>query len=1052
MVTDLDPWYRMRENLVRMLSADLVGSEEDASIDEPPLDRFVMGILYPQAAMTLEEESDVPEAADGVGPDNTYDPAVALSRRQYPSSMGLTVAVVPADTPSINVAVSAARYDEYRASSVPETNTEDAVDETTTSSTPKDSWTRVSPEIDSISVRTDQVGREIRTLVEGLELHILVRSVIRGVAPITLALVNTLEAPAKGRRDEACWFQPEISVSVHRGEFVDRNLAKGHATDKEAGSYALLYRGVRDLAVGHGCSVDWAVNESTVTRLTSTFVPTHAVALADAAGAEIPIAMNDLADGRGLESLESMVESYEDWIRNRRSDATGLDGDLRAAADKHMAEATEAASRMRRGIELIRENEFAAEAFGLMNAAMNLQRYRQDLARSGPEVADATVQQWRPFQMAFILMNLPDLADPESDGRDEVDLLWFPTGGGKTEAYLGLISFVIFLRRLRDPMAGGVSVLMRYTLRLLTIQQFHRAAGLICAMESIRRERLADSARISLGLWVGRGATPNSADEAKSALKLMAVGDKSDKGNPQQLLSCPACGTKLPLKQYTVLTNPDRLSVVCPNLECEFHDGLPVHLIDEDVYRERPSLVIGTVDKFAMMAWKSQTQSLFGSDGSNPPPDLIVQDELHLISGPLGTMVGLYETAVDAACSRGGARPKVIASTATIRRADDQVKAVFNRSARQFPPSGLVASDSYFSVDAPASDKGDRLYVGLMAPGVSHATLMVRAYAAVLQAAADEETDEEVRDAYWTLLGYFNSLRVLGGAFMQVQDDVPDRLKVIATRLGRPMRELDDDTLELTSRIDSTKVPEALERLSTTLPEAPDVVLATNMISVGVDVDRLGLMAVMGQPQATAEYIQATSRVGRKYPGLVLVLYNSARSRDLSHYELFKSYHQALYRQVEATGATPFAARARDRGLHGMFVSLVRQMVKAAAADKSAGKVGQWTADLEEVVDTIVERTRDVASSEVHAVEVQLGELMDAWRAAADNGTVDHFPGWYQQKINALLQDTSEVVDDVDFDYPVDEPPWPTMTSLRDVDATSGLYLVPTKARKDANA
>ena len=225
------------------------------------------------------------------------------------------------------------------------------------------------------------------------------------------------------------------------------------------------------------------------------------------------------------------------------------------------------------------------------------------------------------------------------------------------------------------------------------------------------------------------------------------------------------------------------------------------------------------------------------------------------------------------------------------------------------------------------------------------------------------------------------------------------------------------------------------------------------MISVGVDVDRLGLMAVMGQPQATAEYIQATSRVGRKYPGLVLVLYNSARSRDLSHYELFKSYHQALYRQVEATGATPFAARARDRGLHGMFVSLVRQAIKAAASDKSAGKVGEWTADLDQVVETIVARTRDVAKSEVEAVEGQLNELIDAWRSAADNGTVDHFPGWFRQKVNALLQDTSGVVDDVDFDYPVDEPPWPTMTSLRDVDATSGLYLVPTlKAKKAADA
>ena len=1029
MSVDLDPWYDLRGRLVDALTADLVGGPDDEVLDEAPLDRFVMGILHPQAASGMEAEAEIPDAADGNGADNTYDPAVALSRRQYPSSMGLTIAVDTVSTPEMSIKVAAVLYGEDEATS---------------------SWTRTIDAEHSVNVLTNAAGRTKYEVVEGLELQVFVRREVRGSVPITVALVNTLPPPAAGKRDGACWFQPRIELSVAAGQFIDRNVARGHGTDKEAASYALLYRGVRDLAVGHGCSVEWDRATSRVTEVSTTFVPRHAVALAEAAGSGgSKLLMEELAAKSGVQALEQMVAGYESWIALRVEDAKGLDGQLRTAADKHLAEAAVAASRMRSGIALLLEDPVAGEAFALMNEAMRLQRYRQDLARNGKEAAERAVQEWRPFQMAFILMNLSDLTDPESDGRDEVDLLWFPTGGGKTEAYLGLISYSIFLRRFRDPQAGGVSVLMRYTLRLLTIQQFERAAGLICAMESIRRERMSGAARISLGLWVGQGATPNNTADARSGLKALGNGEFAKKGNPRQLLNCPACGTHLPLSAYRVLAGPDRLDVRCPNTECDFADGLPVHVIDEDVYRERPSLVIGTVDKFAMMAWKEQARSLFGSDGQNPPPDLIVQDELHLISGPLGTMVGLYETAVDAACSRV-ARPKVVASTATIRRADDQVKAVFARAARQFPASGLEAADSYFSVEAAPAVKGDRLYVGLMSPSVSHTTLMVRVYAAILQAAAELEADESVRDAYWTLLGYFNSLRVLGGAFMQVQDDVPDRLKVIATRLGQEQRELNDSTLELTSRIDSSEVPAALERLGTSLPdeESPDVVLATNMISVGVDVDRLGLMAVMGQPQSTAEYIQSTSRVGRVFPGLVLVLYNAARSRDLSHYELFQSYHQALYRQVEATGATPFAARARDRGLHGMLVSLVRQVVSGAGEDRSAGRIAEWTDGLASAKQIVVERCLQVAPDEAEALSQQIDELIDSWGHAAADGQVTHYPGWFQGVEKALLMDAGAVVDDEEFDYPVDAPPWPTMTSLRDVDATSHLYLVPTAHKK----
>ncbi len=583
---------------------------------------------------------------------------------------------------------------------------------------------------------------------------------------------------------------------------------------------------------------------------------------------------------------------------------------------------------------------------------------------------------------------------------------------------------------------------MRYTLRLLTIQQFERAAGLICALESLRKTELPDARSISLGLWVGQAATPNNVKDAQAALNAMKAGGVSKKGNPVQLLNCPVCGAGLALEDYKILKMPDRMNVRCHDAECEYANGLPVHLVDEDVYRERPSLVIGTVDKFAMMAWREQVRNLFSRDGKHSPPDLIVQDELHLISGPLGTMVGLYEAAVDAACT-GATRPKVIASTATIRRASDQVLAVFDRDARQFPPPGLDSTDSYFSVEAPADLKGTRRYLGVLSPSVSHTTLMVRCYGALLQAAKDLPADEEVRDAYWTLLGYFNSLRVLGGAYMQVLDDVPDRIKVVAGRQGSEPRELNDPG-ELTSRIDSSEIPRALEDLGRSIPDpdAQDVVLATNMISVGVDVERLGLMAVMGQPQTTAEYIQSTSRVGRKHPGLVVVLYNSARSRDLSHYENFGAYHRALYRQVEATGATPFAARARDRGLHGVLVSMVRLLVDELAADSRAIQMPNFIAEVEAVGAKLVKRADRIAPVEAARVKDQLDALISSWRAECGSSPSLKYAGW-RDAAGSLLLDPSQVMSADEVVFPVDDPAWPTMTSLRDVDATTGLYLVP---------
>ncbi|WP_241661199.1 helicase-related protein [Thermomonospora catenispora] len=543
-------------------------------------------------------------------------------------------------------------------------------------------------------------------------------------------------------------------------------------------------------------------------------------------------------------------------------------------------------------------------------------------------------------------------------------------------------------------------------------------------------------------MWVGRAATPNTIAEAATSLERLRAGEELQEKNPVQLRVCPWCGTAMDAWNYEVDLETSRMRTFCSSDECDFHEELPVHVVDERIYRVRPTLLIATVDKFAQITWRGQVAALFNRSGApegTPPPELIVQDELHLISGPLGSLAGLYETAVDVAADE----PKVIASTATIRRAEQQVRSLFNRRVCQFPPAGLDARDSWFAVEAPAEDKASRRYVGLLTTHLSQATLWVRTYAALLHHAADIGGEDAVRDAYWTLVGYFNSLRLLAAAELQFHDDVQDRLKLLAGRQGvvpRPAELLS----ELTSRVKSSDIPQRLKDLERALPDedALDAVLATNMISVGVDVDRLGLMAIMGQPQTTAEYIQASSRVGRRHPGLVVVLFNAARSRDRSHYENFTSYHSALYRQVESTSVTPFSPRTRDRALHAVLVGMARLLYPEARPNGAAGNVESFVNRLEELKDLILARVKSIApdaSDELHGTERDLDGIIERWRwlAARNPKLVYEAPANLKHdesraKGAALLR--SHADEDLDLAYQ-------TLWSLRDVDVESDLYL-----------
>ena len=731
-------------------------------------------------------------------------------------------------------------------------------------------------------------------------------------------------------------------------------------------------------------------------------------------------------------------------------------------------------------------------AFRIANRAMLMQQIHsgipaRELDSEFPPLPEdyiegpGEVTRWRPFQLAFLIMNIPGASSTESEDRELVDLIWFPTGGGKTEAYLGLAAYSIALRRLRNPADAGTAVLMRYTLRLLTAQQFQRASALILSLEQLRKERYLDAdlgnEPISIGLWVGQSLSPNRRAEARSALRRIRQ-DGRRANNPFQVLHCPWCGCEL--------KNPDRLGYVderdpnqghrtvvfrCPDARCSWSSTdtrLPILVIDDDIFDTPPTLVLGTVDKFAQVAWNQSTGRLFGIGTDYSPPELIIQDELHLISGPLGTIVGLYEGAIERFCRRGDRIPKIVASTATIRQADEQCRALYNRNTAEFPAQGLSAGDSYFAwenVDAPG-----RLYAGVFASGLkSHATAQVRTCSALLQhvipvpsgestegqqeeARADPTNSDgvqsepelargtyfETSDPYGTLVWYFNSLRELGYATTMCSGDIPDYLKSMCRRGDVPwdFKRRIRNYVELTSRRTADEIPEILEQLEQRWMPKPDgrapvdILLATNMISVGVDVSRLGLMVVTGQPKSTSEYIQATSRVGRQLPGLVVTVYSQSKSRDRSHYEQFIGYHQAFYRFVEATSITPFSPPARDRGLRGVLIALARLAVGLESPDE----LGASREAVQNELNQILDRIAEIDPDEEEEAALEFSRALDEWEAT--------LPPDFGQMAGTATTRTLAYPYGSTPDPVFNERSWPVLTSMRNVDGTAEARVV----------
>ncbi|MCC0724285.1 helicase-related protein [Clostridioides sp. ZZV14-6104] len=834
----------------------------------------------------------------------------------------------------------------------------------------------------------------------------------KGKFGITVMLINE----AEGFDDTKYVFQPEIIIDSCENNIT---FLSSHSLENSINPQLdLLYRHKKSYGIGHGTSVDFSeVNvETGIGRIRTNYMPSYEVPntkfdVEPTNSFDILSMLNlsDLSDIKKevlIKELEEFVQNYEKWIYNidLKLQNELLDNQLKNIAKENIKSCRVAKERMYEGIKILLNNEEAFKAFQLANKSMLIQRIQSkykkevDSKHSFEAYKKYSIKEarWRGFQLGFLLMTIASIVNKKNKFRDIVDLIWIPTGGGKTEAYLGVSAFTIFYRRLNRKENGyGTAIIMRYTLRLLATQQFERACKLICACEYIRREEAINlgDLPISIGLWIGANQTPNSIYEADKIKKELLNDKNSD--NKFQLLKCPWCGeplTKLDENSsgewgYKITRGKDKKFVfICPSSKCYFNEELPVQVVDECLYEEPPTLLFSTVDKFAMLPWKEKASSFFGHGSENDCPELIIQDELHLISGPLGTLVSLFETSIDYLCGIKGVRPKIISSTATICEANNQVKNLYNRDTSQFPPIGIEIEDSYFVKEEVNLNKAGRLYIGVCGIGQTQTTTEIRLFASILQRVSRLNIPYDIKDKYWTLVSYFNSIRELGKASTLIYDDVKDYMIRIANRNGKmsDIRKIYSAS-ELTSRISSSQIIKTLNDLDKEYPnkDVVNVLLATNMISVGVDVARMNIMTIIGQPKLTSEYIQASSRVGRSDPGIVFTLYDGRKSRDESHYEIFQSYHQAFYKYVEPTSITPFSEPALERMLHSVFITMVRHSTDLND-ERSACYFDENDLKIREIRTFILDRCYSLNKSDYIITKRILDDIIAKWKYKAE--------------------------------------------------------------------
>jgi len=818
---------------------------------------------------------------------------------------------------------------------------------------------------------------------------------------------------------ELCLFQTCAHITPVSSKLITYTDPVSYVFDDENNETEYIYRNVKNFGKGIGCAVSWEENGYWIETayIPSSEVKSFSNELNQDYCEKLGLEVNPLNEACKLINLshwhkddtdyiarlEQFVEGYGKWVEKQKADAAS-ESQFKTIYDDILARQDKLLERLRNNIKYLKENETALECFQLANTAMLIQMTiaRNPHFAKNRDIGNITENagilnnlvwfheneenaekpaSYRPFQLAFLLMNVRSTFEEDDEYRkDYVDLIWFPTGGGKTEAYLALTALTIIARRKTarsDEEANGVSVIMRYTLRLLTTQQFERASYLICALEFMRNHiDLGRGERITIGRWIGQEA----GNKRQKYIQGLQVGNK-DKTNPFPVTYCPWCGGKL-VRDIKEEDDTYKYGYIkdgqtdCLNDNCHFHKAyLPIQYVDKELYHTPPTLLLATVDKFANLT-KLDAAKMLGIETGAKSPDLIIQDELHLISGPLGSMVGFFEMIVEEMCSKNGHRPKIIASTATTRNTGDQINKLYNKEVNVFPAQGITYNDNFFSH---VEEDSKRRHIGIC-PQAFPVKAEIRIIAQLILAkisllkkyliskGIDITNAEEVSNAvledsnhlckevdpYWSLILYYNSLKDLGRTRSRVSQEIFENIRTqkrylqIPTTLDFVWSGIDKRVQEFTSRMDSSQIKDMLTKAESRAglkknqetnllhedSENLDLVLASNMISVGIDVARWNVMLMSGQPRSNSEYIQSSSRVARNHMGLVVNIYSPQRIREVSMFENFTSYHEAYYKYVEPLSLTPVTMQILKENIVNNVIKCYREYIYHGKKDR----------------------------------------------------------------------------------------------------------------------
>lgn len=1019
----LSPAQRLAfEHLSRSFVGPLNGPNE---IIERPDRTYLAGILFPrlsESALLNQSEDRSPEIED-IESEDLQLGAITLAESWRPSSAAISFMT---KSNEVFIDYSAGHYDLIR--------DEKAEDSTSLNfiRTPLKGLCALTKQTPSQEVVSGSIKLEIGSTWRDFKDGQLVTVHIR--------IKTRIEEDSLENRIPHMLYQTRLNLTLPDGEIFEEYRRETRVRpDPEADVLDFRYRHKKTFAAGHGMSADWEIGEDAKCyRIALVPLPAFVVpnmvprTLTAGSPGSSALSLNVLSSIEDetdavIDALDEFVKTFLEHIDHEDETIALLDdqryGDIAMGLSSR---ARDSARRMKEGVALLHDPSHSdlRRSFALAMSAMRLQMQQSSLRRGGDGSSEPT---WRPFQLGFILQALSSTVDSQHEDREVVDLIWFPTGGGKTEAYLALAAIEIFRRHIVEGVkGGGTAVITRYTLRLLTTQQFERSAALICAMELLRQtdSRAQHLGPFSIGLWVGGDVTPNTKKEATDAVNRIRTARVPSESNRFQVQVCPWCGVDLlPHRHshndsdYGFSMHGSRLVVSCSSQSCDFNTRLPLLLVDQDIYENPPTFLLSTVDKFALLQFKTEAKSLLGlgSGSFTRQPSLIIQDELHLLSGPLGTTVAVFDHVLQVLLEEDGVRPKMVASTATIRSSDEQVRRLYGREVSLYPPSGLTDDSSFFSQPDPSGS--GRLYLGILPSHLALDTATVSAMVPLLELPMLELLDSGALDDYWTMVAYYNNLKDLGRGRALLLDSVNSRLSARANQLDMETRTThSENVVELTSRRASDELSKSLQQLEIAAPssEAVDAVISSNMLSVGIDVPRLALMLMMGQPLTTSEYIQATSRVGRgSVRGIVVTFFRHARARDRSHYEMFRNYHEKLYFGVEPTSVTPWSLSSRRRSLPGAIVALLRTTIPELGGNSDAINFDRndrrQNDEVQYRIDRLLQKIQMSESREAAATKSQINQILGEWdfrasEARKNEATLNYTKGRWDEKENEISQ------------------------------------------------